>query len=623
MAKPHNPWARRAIGLAAALMLVPVVAGAADEGSKPKSGAKAKAKAARPAAEAAEKPATQAERAEAAAILRDLRALAASAREESGAPAEKGSIEALLARVKRPARSAETPSLTPGEIDKMIEARLAEAKVAPARLVGDEEFARRACLDVTGKLPTPEQVLAFVRDKDPKKRARLIDSLLESPDYGRNWGRYWRDVVAYRATNEQRNLIRYENLESWLAGQFNANRPWDEVAREMIAGTGSNEENGAVVLHAAHQAQAVEVAGEVSRIFMGVQIQCAQCHDHPTDPWKREQFHEFAAFFAGATARPNRAEPKARPTGITVRVRPGRARYTMPDLKDPQKNIPVEPKFFLASEGAELPKNLSAEQRRALAASYVTGQDNPWFARAFVNRAWYALVGEGFYNPIDDMGPAREATMPEVLDRLADEWARGGYDVKWLYRTILNTKAYQRQFRSTQSASGRTSFAANCPSRLRADQLLDALGQALGFDPEAPGARREMRRGGVGAGATALRRGPFNPRALFNVLFGVDPSTPNEDVMGTIPQALFLMNSPQVNRAMTAARGTVLAEILDQNPDNAAALNALYLRVLARRPTEAEAKTCLAYAMKLGNRREAFEDILWALINSTEFVSRR
>lgn len=561
-------------------------------------------------------PPASAGRAEAEAIARDLRELASAARA--------GGAEATAARddsAARPERAAATPALTPADLDRMIEAELASRKVAPARLVSDEEFVRRAHLDVTGKLPGPEQVLAFARSKDPRKRARLIDELLESPDYARNWARYWRDVITYRATFEQVRLAHYEVLESWLAEQFERNRPWDEIARAMIAGTGNNEENGAVGLIVAHNAQPVEVAGEVSRIFLGVQIACAQCHDHPSDPWKREQFHEFAAFFSGTVARRNRNPQGRQVTGLTVATRPGAARYTMPDLKDPKKQIPVQPRFFLAKDAAPVPPRLNAQERRELAASYVAGPDNEWFAKAFINRAWYALIGEAFYNPVDDLGPDREAVMPEVLDRLASEWSRGGYDVKWLYRTILNTRTYQRQYRSTNSESGRTPFASNCPSRLRADQLFDALGQALGFDPDAPAARRDLRQGQPPA--AALRAGRLGARRIFNVLFGVDPSTPNDDVLGTIPQSLFLMNSPQVNGALRANRGTMLGRLLAEHPDDRAALDALYLRVLARRPNADEVKTCARYLAAVGDRREAFEDIFWALINSTEFISRR
>jgi hypothetical protein len=309
----------------------------------------------------------------------------------------------------------------------------------------------------------------------------------------------------------------------------------------------------------------------------------------------------------------------------------------MPDLKDPQKSIPVAPKFFLASNTATLPLDLTATDRQALAASYVTGQDNPWFAKAFVNRIWYVLMGDAFYMPVDDLGPDRTPKAPEVLDALAGQWQNGGYDVRWLFRTVLNSKAYQREVRSTFSASGRTPFASNCPSRLRADQIIDSLSQALNLPvdgrPGGPGdvTKKAAKKNELTAalkdavGKTkGTQAGPLaGPRPQWNVLFGVDPSIANDEILGTIPQALFLMNAPPINRAIEARPGTVLGEILSNTADNRVALNNLYLRVLARDPTQKEVQACGRYLETVGDRREAFEDIFWSLINSTEFITRR
>jgi hypothetical protein len=424
------------------------------------------------------------------------------------------------------------------------------------------------------------------------------------------------------------------------------------------------------------------MAGEVSRIFLGVQIQCAQCHDHKTDSWKRIQFHEFAAFFAGVRQRRVGAPAMGQLPVFAVSAQ-GPRRYLMPDKDNPAKQIPVAPRFFLPSSKGKpepaLPEVAPIPERRAMAASYITGQDNPWFAKAFINRIWYALMGETFYEPIDDIGPERTPKGPEVLDPLAGEWQRGGYDIRWLMRTILNTQAYQRRVRSSANAAGKTPFASSCPSRLRADQVFDALVQALalpvdssGNPPRGPaggktgsagpaakrspaGARNTLKaqarllslgdpkrlqsqtptKGAakkaaeaiglssqVGKKAAVLRR-PGGFRTLFDRLFGIDPSIANEDVVGTIPQALFLMNSPIINNRTQARPGTVLGEILNNAPNNRVALGALYLRVLSRQPTNQEVEICGRYLLTVENRAEAFEDIYWSLINSTEFLTRR
>ncbi|MHC5540266.1 DUF1549 domain-containing protein [Singulisphaera rosea] len=569
--------------------------------------------------------------------IENLKALSDAVRKEKPGKKAKAESQPSPKLPARPAKVVSSPTLTPEGLDTLVDQYLATTKVAPSSKTTDVEFVRRIYLDITGNLPTPEQARSFVLAQDKNKRAKLIDSLLASGDYARNWARYWRDVIRFRATTQNGNRVLYNSLEDWLADQIAKNAPWDEVAKGVITATGRDDENGAVNFALAHETQAVEVAGEVSRIFLGVQIQCAQCHDHPSDSWKRQQFHEFAAFFAGLR-RKQAVKPSPGQQRVFELIAQGKPRYTMPDKQDPQKQIFVAPKFFLDEKAEVLPNGLTAPERLAMAASYVTGQDNPWFAKAFVNRIWYSLMGEGFYSPVDDLGPERTAKAPEVLEALASDFQKGGYDVRWLFRTILNSRAYQREVRSTYTSTGRTSFACVAPSRLRSDQILDSLTQALNLPlggpannakGQGPAAKKKDNNQALAkelmeaAGKTKGAKRNNGPRNSFTTLFGVDPSTPNEDVLGTIPQSLFLMNSPQVNNAIRADKNKVLGQILTSNPDNRAALGALYIRVLSREPTAREILTCGRYIETVGDRREAFEDILWSLVNSTEFITRR
>ena len=517
----------------------------------------------------------------------------------------KAEVRSASTRSSAPSASSTRPTLTPQALDVLIRKEIDAARAPVSSLTTDAEFVRRVYFDVTGAPPTPEQVIAFHKGSGTtSRRGRLVDQLLNSDEYARNWARYWRDVIQFQATNANGNEVRYEPLEDWLAGELAKNTRWDVIARALLTTNGRNDEEGAVNFALSHSADPVELAGEVSRIFLGVQIQCAQCHDHPTDRWKREQFHEFAAYFEGAKKKRLEKGGKDGKDAFELLSQKGKPRYTMTDLKDPTKKVAVEPAFFLGSEGSKAPKNLSADERRALAASLITSTDNPWFAKAFVNRVWGALMGEGFYQPLDDIGPDRECRSPEALEALATAFQRGGHDVKWLLRTILNTEAYQRQVRSTFSEPGRTPFASNCTARLRADQIADALARTIDMPvDEARGAR---------------------DRKEILGLFGVDPSMPIDQVLGTIPQALYLMNGGKINRAIGARKDSMLGQVLDQNPkDNLAALQAIYLRVLSRMPTAKEVEVCGRYVAAVKNRREAFEDILWSLVNSTEFISRR
>ncbi|WP_435017668.1 DUF1549 domain-containing protein [Tundrisphaera sp. TA3] len=556
---------------------------------------------------------------------------AGSARGADGAGKDAKPAEAAKAPVARAVPAPESAAL-----DALIEKGLAANKTPLASQATDEEYIRRLYLDVLGSLPTPGSIRQFVTSRDRNKRAALIEALLDHPDYSRNWARYWRDVIAFRSPNENPRQLNWALLVDWLAEQLDDDRPWDEIARSIITATGRDDENGAVVFALSEEAKAPEMAGEVSRVFLGIQIQCAECHDHPSDPWKRQQFHEFAAFFAGVKSRRvEKPEPGKRQV-FEVAAK-GAPKYTMVDLKDPKKQIPVVPKFFLGDEPA-LSHAVKADRRLELAADYVASPKNPWFARAFVNRVWFCLMGEGFYNPVDDMGPTREAASPEVLDLLAKKWEATGYDIRWLFRTILNTKAYQRAARSSNTAAGRTAFASICPSRLRADQIYDALAHALDLGYAGPAQRPRAMAKAAKAARAALPDQPKevqdaaaaklladrnNQRRLVDDVFGVDPSVPPDTVMGTIPQALFMMNGPMVTRGVKARPDSMLGKLLSSTPDNRAVLDALYLRVLARRPNPKEVAACGRYFQACPNRIEAFEDILWALVNSTEFISRR
>ena len=512
---------------------------------------------------------------------------------------------------------------TAGDVDAAVARILAEAKTPPAPRTSDEAFLRRLSLDTIGRPPEPVTIRQFVASRAPDKRAKAIEALLVAPEFGTNWARYWRDVIASRSPNENERRVDYPEFVDWLAAKFNANVPWDQIARGIITATGRTDENGATVFAIAEEGSAVELAGEVSRVFLGIQIQCAQCHDHPSDPWKREQFHEFAAFFSGVKSKQVQ-RPAAGMKAVYEVTNANQARYTMPDLKNPEKKIPVAPKFFL-NNAPQVSENVPTAGRLVLAARYVTDPENPWFARAFVNRVWTALVGEGFYDLVDDLGPTRTASHAEFLDDLAAQFRAHGHDVRWLYRTILGSEVYGREARSTNSAAGRVAFAANVPSRLRADQIYDALEQAFDLDKVAKVVAAAARKKGAGKAAQGVteEKAEDRLRTVVEHAFGVDPSIPGGDVVGTIPQALYMMNSPLVTRAVQARPGTMLGQLLAAAGSPREAVEALYLRTLARRPSAKELAVSLKYLESVGNPREGFEDLLWALVNSTEFISRR
>ena len=567
-------------------------------------------------------------------------------------------------------------------VDRLLVEELAKSKTPVAPRTDDEAFLRRVSFDLAGTMPSATEVTLFGLDPDPNKRAKLIDRLLNSDDFARTWAAYWKDVVFSRATDPRSQFLSGPAFEQWMTEKLKGTPRWNDITTELLTATGEARENGATALFFAHDAQPQELAAETARIFLGIQIQCANCHDHPSDKWTRKDFHEFAAYFPRVRIQRKRTSGKRRtfevisfdrsnngrrgnrsPEQLFRRFdkngdrkitkkevagtrlarlfnrilsradtnkdgalslaelkklpkRPGRNRrseYYMPDLKNPtSRGQKMDPVFFVSSTtaGTEL-KDL--DRRRSLAES-ITSPNDPWFAKAFVNRIWGEMLGRGFYMPIDDLGPTRTAQYPKVLDRLSAGFIASNYDIKWLYRTIANTEAYQRQIRAKDASDTTPAFASATPTRLRADQVYNAVTQVLGI--------REL-----GGSGSRRRRGPYRRarggRAAFATLFGFDPSTPQDDIVGKVPQALFMMNSPVVNSLIRGQGETSLGRILRENKNNNDAISEVYLRVLARAPSRKELKVCTAYIARVGNRREAFEDLMWSLLNSSEFLSKR
>ncbi|HEY1860086.1 MAG TPA: DUF1549 domain-containing protein [Gemmataceae bacterium] len=524
-------------------------------------------------------------------------------------PAPRSSILTNEAWAKAPLTPAK-----PEEIDQLVTKELEATKISPAPVTSDEQFLRRVTLDLTGQLPQPADVEEFVADKDPKKREKMIDKLLDSDEYAQHWARYWREVIESRLS-DFRDRVLARAFEAWIAEELKNNKSWDRITREMIAAEGEckyddNGKNGNVFFLASHHGNdaANERAAETSRISLGIQIQCAQCHDHPSDQWKRVQFHELAAYFARLRERPMRDMNRIVGTELTSLPR---AEHEMPSKEDPKKSFTTYPRFL---DGKAPSKDLGDKERRKALADSITDKGNYWFAGAFANRVWGELMGQSFYQPVDDMGPQKEAVFADVLVRLASSFRATDYDIKRFFRTVCNSQTYQRQIRLGESSEQHLHFAAAYPKRLPADALWESLANVLGH----------LSNGPAPAGPYAgLRRGPQGLEGLFKAEFDFDPSLKADEIEGSISQALLLMNNPALNQRMQARGTTLLGRLLSSYKEDDEALRMVYLKTLARKPTDKERDKCRDYIAKVGNRAEAFEDILWALINSTEFQTKR
>jgi hypothetical protein len=476
-------------------------------------------------------------------------------------------------------------------------------------LVDDVAFLRRVSLDLTGRLPDSGEVAGFAADSRPDKRARMIDSLLASEAYAVNWGRYWRDVLTYH-TPASGNYLRWQLFDQWLVEQVRRNRPWNEVVTALVTATGVNDESGPVNFLTSHFGNPVEIAATTSRVFLGVQLQCAQCHDAKTEPWKRDQFHQLVAFFGRARLVQHK-DVNGRGTPYAIEGRED-GQYQMTDKKEPTHLIAMAPRFLT---GEAVAMDASDRERRAALARYLTSPRNPWFARAYVNRIWTALMGWGFFPSVNDIGSEGAAQYAEVLDLIVSEWLASGYDMRWLFRTLANTEAYQRAMQARASAATAPAPAL-CPNRLRPEQIVDAMIRALGFnenDKSIPAPAPSS------APAVARHTGL---RHMIYQAFRFDPSVPAEEIEATIPQALLMMNSVVVNISIAASGKTFLAEALAKGRSDDEIVTALYERTLARRPRSEETEVCRRYLKRVGDRREALEDVFWSLINSTEFVTK-
>jgi len=573
------------------------------------------------------------------------------------------------------AADAPSSAKTAAEIDRLILNDTAAHSLQP---VDDATFLRRVSLDLVGRPPTSGEITAFGLSPSVSKRSDVVQKLLASDDYAANWSRYWRDAIFRPATNVRAAFVR-PAFEEWMADNLSENRPWDAVVTDLLTASGTVNDNGATALIFAHEGQPEEIAAEASRLFLGIQIQCANCHNHPWDRWKREQFHELVAFFPRITLRRDPQSDKryeyvitsadrdrSRRPGVSkfllTRVdrnrdqiiseaeakgtplqrvfsgqgrnyidkngdgklsieeiqtaqppdnnRPGQGatEHYMADLSDPgSKGTLIQPGFFVGE--VDVPQGQSDADRRATAADLFTSQQNEWFAKAIVNRMWAELTASAFYSPIDDIGPDRNAEHPEVLAALSEGFVANGHDLKWLLTTITSTRFYQRPVDT--KADG---FLKLEPTRLRSDQLYDALCQTLNVtNLSLPFNGRRT------PNAQSEDRG----RLQFAATFGFDPSTPRSDLTGNIPEALFLMNSPQLNQAIKAdTTNSLITRISGTVQNDEDVVRDLYLATVSREPTAKELSICRRHVNAAATRNEGFEDVLWSLLNSTEFQSK-
>jgi hypothetical protein len=491
-------------------------------------------------------------------------------------------------------RAVEPRPLTSADIDALLAREIPGLSGQP---VSDERFLRRASLDLIGRLPTPAELADFTQDPAADKRARLIDRLLQSKEFGKNWANYW---ISFRVPPPELTFLDYQPLKNWLADRLNGNARWDEISHELLTASGKVRDNPPATYVGYHQGNAARLSAETARIFLGLQLQCAECHDHKFDHWKRQQFHSFAAFFA----RTGVSMPWNDGPATLVKDK-GKGEYSMP------KGGVMVPAVLT---GEPFAKDKSDSERRQVLADWVTQPGNPWFARAYVNRIWARLMGRGFFDPVDNMADYQTHLLPHTHAALAGHFVHTRFDIKDLFRLLMNTRAYHYERAVMAHLEPRPAVA----FKLRGDQVFESLAVALALPNLTPPPVK----------ATGAMRFPPPPKStcdLINDRFNFDPSCAPEDVSRNLGQAMMLMNHEQIHKQINAdpASGTLLSQILAQETDDRAAVVRLFRQILARTPTDREIAIALEHVQTVGKRGEAFEDLAWSLVNSAEFTTRR
>ena len=502
-------------------------------------------------------------------------------------------------------------------VDRLAAAKWAELRLAPAPAASDALFLRRATLDATGQLPTADQARAFLADARPDKRARLIDDLLDRPAYADYWALKWADLLRVEEKSLDKKGVRV--FHRWLRDAVAADKPLTELAAAVLAGRGSTYENPPANFYRALR-EPYGRAEAVAQVFLGLRVGCAKCHNHPFDRWTQTDYHRFAAVFARVdyqtpgTTRTDKLDKHEFIGDQVVYEKPGG------ELDDPRGGVAV-PQLL----GTPAPLPASAGRLDALA-GWVASPGNPHFARAQANRVWLHLFGRGLVDPGDDFRATNPATNPELLDHLSAEFARAGYRLKPLIRHVMTSATYARGPGGGGLEVGEFHhFSRAEPQALEAEQLLDAVGAALGAAAPLPDSPAGTRAGQLAALPQAGRRAPATPGVRFLRVFGkperlLTCECERSEDPGVM-QAFQLLTG-EVVRAALAKPDNRLGKLIASGTTDAAILDELYLAALSRPPTGGERVKLLDHVAKR-DRRQAWEDVAWGLVNSREFQVRQ
>jgi hypothetical protein len=497
-------------------------------------------------------------------------------------------------------------------IDQLIAARVASEGAALGGRADDGEFLRRVTLDLAGRIPRTLEVRDFLADNSTHKRQLLVDRLLDSPMYVRHWTNVWRASLLPQANAPEAQQF-LASFDRWLHDRLRDNTPYDQMVRQILTAPLENvgmrrrqqqmmmaDEPTPLAFYLANELKPENLASSASRTFLGIKLECAQCHDHPMDVWRRKQFWEFAAFFAGV----QRTTPVDNPVP-GIKEDPGLDKIAIPGTSDT-----VLVRFL----DGTAPKTKVNGSSRATLAAWITAGENPYFARAAVNRLWAYFFGIGLVDPFDEMSEQNPPSHADLLAELARDFQKHGYDLKYIIRAITLSETYQRASQRGKANAEENRLFTNMTVRgLSGDQMLDSIVQATGLRAAAPAGP---------AGAAGLPGQVGGLRGEFLARFSSQERP--ADHQTSILQALMLMNGRLIAETTDLEQSETLAAIADAPfLDTSEKIEALFMTALCRKPRPEELTRLVSYVDKGGARKDsrlALSDVLWALLNSGEFL---
>jgi hypothetical protein len=494
---------------------------------------------------------------------------------------------------------------TARKIDEFVYSKIQAVGLEASPRARGGAYLRRVWLDLTGVIPPSTVAAEFSLAGGGADRGEVIDELIGSDEYLDHWADVWTVWLTGRFDSGNNDIML---LRNWFRDQLDKNTPYDEMVRELLTTAGPTHEVGSAQYMMRYDLDAEELAARTSRTFLGLPLQCAQCHDHKSEPWTQEDFYGVVAFFKSIEREQiyedveRNGKTEKRYIGSFLRDREAKP-ATVPDT-----GVSVQPAFLDKSTF----RSTASRAARVSYADWMTDPTNPYFAKATVNRVWSYFTGAGIVDPIDWFSVNTRPTHPALLDWLAEDFVAHGYDLRYLVRSILSTEMYQRSAKTTEGNKNDTQYLSHARIRpLTAEQLFYSLLEATNIE-----SRKRRRNENV----EAMKRDYLR---RFRFVFGNDEMEEDEINKATISQALMLLNGTIVNDGIIAKEGTRLDRILRTQTDAQRRIDSIFLSVLSRKPTGDERSYFRNYQQSSGYRdkKKAFEDLYWSLLNSAEFAS--